>query len=143
MRQRLAQSVVDQEQAAADEARLTAELEARQVRAGQTRALADRGRHRSSPGRPRRLLAGPAAAGPRAARCGITWWALAGIRRVESNHGTYGLSLARADGEHLDPIIGIPLDGTRGTRLITDTDGGLLDGDTSYDRAVGPMQFIP
>ncbi len=27
--------------------------------------------------------------------------------------------------------------------LITDTDGGALDRDTTYDRAVGPMQFIP
>ena len=27
--------------------------------------------------------------------------------------------------------------------LITDTDGGRLDGDSVYDRAVGPMQFIP
>ena len=27
--------------------------------------------------------------------------------------------------------------------LISDTDGGRLDGDTRYDRAVGPMQFIP
>lgn len=27
--------------------------------------------------------------------------------------------------------------------LIRDSDGGRLDGDTTYDRAVGPMQFIP
>ena len=27
--------------------------------------------------------------------------------------------------------------------LISDTDGGRLDADTTYDRAVGPMQFIP
>ena len=27
--------------------------------------------------------------------------------------------------------------------LITDTDDGRLDGDTTFDRAVGPMQFIP
>lgn len=26
---------------------------------------------------------------------------------------------------------------------IRDTDGGALDGDRVYDRAVGPMQFIP
>jgi membrane-bound lytic murein transglycosylase B len=40
-------------------------------------------------------------------------------------------------------IIGIQLNGTNSTRAIGDTDGGVLDGDTSYDRAVGPMQFIP
>ncbi|CAN5749179.1 hypothetical protein BH23ACT2_BH23ACT2_00110 [soil metagenome] len=26
---------------------------------------------------------------------------------------------------------------------IAETDGGLLDGDTTWDRAVGPRQFIP
>ena len=30
-----------------------------------------------------------------------------------------------------------------GIALIRDTDGGRLDGDRVYDRAVGPMQFIP
>lgn len=28
-------------------------------------------------------------------------------------------------------------------RAIADTDGGVLDGDTTWDRAVGPFQFIP
>jgi membrane-bound lytic murein transglycosylase B len=37
----------------------------------------------------------------------------------------------------------LPLDGTDGVAIIGDTDGGRLDGDASYDRAVGPMQFIP
>jgi len=39
-------------------------------------------------------------------------------------------------------IIAIPLDGSNGTAPITDSDGGLLDRDSVYDRAVGPMQFI-
>ena len=39
-------------------------------------------------------------------------------------------------------IRGIALDGD-GVRAITDTDGGDLDGDRTWDRAVGPMQFIP
>ncbi len=30
-----------------------------------------------------------------------------------------------------------------GVALISDTDHGALDGNTSYDRAVGPMQFLP
>ena len=46
-------------------------------------------------------------------------------------------------GEVTPPIIGIPLNGSRGTAAIGDTDGGRLDGDTVWDRAVGPMQFIP
>lgn len=38
--------------------------------------------------------------------------------------------------------MGIALDGTT-TALIADTDGGEIDGDTEFDRAVGPLQFIP
>jgi membrane-bound lytic murein transglycosylase B len=75
--------------------------------------------------------------------CGIEWWALAGISRVEGRHGTFGGAELTDTGATTKPIIGIPLDGTNGTRVITDTDGGALDGDTAFDRAVGPMQFIP
>lgn len=76
-------------------------------------------------------------------QCGLRWQVLAGIGRVESAHGTYlGRHLAH-DGKVSEDIIGIPLDGNNGTALITDTDGGTIDGDTTYDRAVGPMAFIP
>ena len=47
------------------------------------------------------------------------------------------------DGRVLPPIIGPPLDGREGRMEIRDTDRGDLDGDRVYDRAVGPMQFIP
>ena len=36
-----------------------------------------------------------------------------------------------------------PLDGSNGTAEITDTDAGQYDNDQKFDRAVGPMQFIP
>ena len=79
-----------------------------------------------------------------AARCpGLPWQVLAGIGKVESNHGRYGGATVRADGQVEPPIIGIPLDGTNGTARIPDTDNGAYDGDTVWDRAVGPMQFIP
>ena len=39
-------------------------------------------------------------------------------------------------------ITGPPLDG-RGVASIPDSDGGRWDGDATWDRAVGPMQFIP
>ena len=77
------------------------------------------------------------------APCRIEWWGLAGISRVESGHGTAQGSSLAADGETTKAIIGIPLDGQGGTALIGDTDGGLLDQDPLFDRAVGPMQFIP
>jgi membrane-bound lytic murein transglycosylase B len=74
--------------------------------------------------------------------CGIDWALLAGIGRVESDHGRFAGATLNADGTSIPRIIGIPLDGS-GTALITDTDGGRLDGDRVYDRAVGSMQFIP
>jgi membrane-bound lytic murein transglycosylase B len=76
-------------------------------------------------------------------QCGIQWWGVAGIGRVESYHGTFGGAHLDAGGEVSKPIIGIALDGTDGTAVIGDSDGGALDGDPTVDRAVGPMQFIP
>lgn len=75
--------------------------------------------------------------------CGITWATLAGVGRVESHHGRFNGTEIGADGELTPPIIGIPLDGSPGVRAIPDTDGGQLDGDQKWDRAVGAMQFIP
>lgn len=75
--------------------------------------------------------------------CGIDWALLAGVGRSESGHGTHGGATVRPDGSVTSPILGIPLDGTNGTRAITDSDGGALDGDAVVDRAVGPMQFLP
>ncbi|TDV45455.1 lytic murein transglycosylase [Actinophytocola oryzae] len=75
--------------------------------------------------------------------CNINWATLAGVGRVESHHGRYGGTEIGADGELTPPIIGIPLDGSPGVRAIPDTDGGRLDGDRRWDRAVGAMQFLP
>lgn len=75
--------------------------------------------------------------------CHIDWALLAAIGRVESNHARFGGNELDSAGVAQPGIIGIPLDGSNGTARITDTDRGLLDRDTVYDRAVGPMQFIP
>ena len=74
--------------------------------------------------------------------CGITWPLLAAIGRVESNHGRFAGATLHSDGSSTPPIIGIRLDGSRSV-VVRDTDGGRLDGDPTYDHAVGPMQFIP
>jgi membrane-bound lytic murein transglycosylase B len=76
-------------------------------------------------------------------RCGIEWWMLAGIGRVESNHGRYGGAQPGQHGDVTPRIVGVPLDGSPGVAAIGDTDGGRWDGDPVWDRAVGPMQFIP
>jgi membrane-bound lytic murein transglycosylase B len=75
--------------------------------------------------------------------CGLQWWMLAGIGRVESNHGRYGGAQPGLRGNVTPPIIGIPLDGSPGVAAIADTDRGAWDFDPLWDRAVGPMQFIP
>ena len=76
--------------------------------------------------------------------CQITWVTLAGIARVESDHGRIGgRVLDVKDGRPTAPIIGVPLNGSPGVRSIGDTDRGMLDGDPVWDRAVGPFQFIP
>lgn len=74
--------------------------------------------------------------------CGLDWELLAAIGRVESDHGNHGNSSLDANGVARPAIIGAALDG-RGTQRIDDTDAGQLDGDTTHDRAVGPLQFIP
>lgn len=81
-------------------------------------------------------------------QCNLHWNTLAGIGWVETRHGTYsgrmfdGSELSR-DGVATPPIIGPALDGSSGFAHVADTDEGELDRDSEFDRAVGPMQFIP
>jgi len=78
------------------------------------------------------------------ADCRLSWTVLAGIGRIESNHGLFGGPATRfSPGGTVSPrITGPPLDGN-GVAGIPDSDDGRWDGDTTWDRAVGPMQFIP
>jgi len=75
--------------------------------------------------------------------CQLPWTLLAGIGRVESDHGRYGGSVLGADGVSHPLVIGVPLNGAGPVAAIHDTDNGRLDQDKVWDRAVGPMQFIP
>jgi membrane-bound lytic murein transglycosylase B len=77
------------------------------------------------------------------ASCNLSWQLVAAIGRVESDHGRFGGSVLGDDGRSRPGIYGIPLDGSDGTAEIRDTDAGQYDDDQVYDRAVGPMQFIP
>jgi hypothetical protein len=78
--------------------------------------------------------------------CHLPWSLLAGIGKVESNHARSwsGAERLTPAGAATPPILGPVLDGSRpGTARLLDTDGGRLDGNAAFDRAVGPMQFVP
>src|SRR5258708_2315472 len=75
---------------------------------------------------------------------GMRWQILAGVARIESNHAA-GHTVA-IDGDITPHILGPRLDGSGSggnTTAIKDTDNGRWDGDSVYDRAVGPFQFLP
>ncbi|MEU3620903.1 lytic murein transglycosylase [Amycolatopsis coloradensis] len=73
--------------------------------------------------------------------CHVDWALIASIGRIESNHARGGF--VDAKGNTLEPILGPQLNGAGPFAAIPDTDGGKYDGDTVWDRAVGPTQFIP
>ena len=77
------------------------------------------------------------------ADCGIDWTLLAAIGRVETDHGRHTGSRLGADGVSTPLIRGVALNGKGPVAAVRDTDAGRLDGDTRWDRAVGPMQFLP
>ncbi|MFC6042236.1 lytic transglycosylase domain-containing protein [Nocardioides hankookensis] len=75
--------------------------------------------------------------------CHLSWQLIAAIGRVESDHGRTNGNTLDAQGVATPGIYGPPLNGGDGTSRISDTDAGQYDADTTWDRAVGPMQFIP
>jgi hypothetical protein len=73
--------------------------------------------------------------------CHLPLSLLMAIGQVESGN----LTGRQLDAEHraTPPVIGPVLDGSHGFAAVPDSDRGQLDGDRTWDRAVGPMQFIP
>lgn len=75
--------------------------------------------------------------------CRLRWNTLAGVGSVESAHGTLGGAGLDAAGVPSRRIIGPPLNGENGTRAIPATkESTALHGDETWDRAVGPFQFL-
>jgi len=74
--------------------------------------------------------------------CRVGWNTLAALGRIESDHGRmFGATIE--DGGWARPrILGPLLDG-RDFAAVRDTDRGTVDGSAQWDRAVGPLQFIP
>jgi hypothetical protein len=76
--------------------------------------------------------------------CHLQWQTLAAIGFIESDHARSGGSdQPHWNGVANPSILGPVLDGHGGVGKVPDTDGGRLDGNAQWDRAVGPMQFIP
>ncbi len=71
--------------------------------------------------------------------CGLTWSMLAGIGKMESNHAEGGR--VDAAGTAIVPIFGPWLDGSSGTAAIPAS--GAPTETAAWERAVGPMQFLP
>ncbi len=72
--------------------------------------------------------------------CGMSWNLLAGIGRIESLHAFDGATDPK--GNPLKPIFGPALDGSLpGNEVIVQGRGA--DGQTTFARAMGPMQFLP
>ena len=75
--------------------------------------------------------------------CHLSWNTLAAIGWIESGHGTHAGASLDQNGRTTLPILGPALDGTSGHRAIPATDvTAEATGDSEWDHAVGPMQFI-
>jgi hypothetical protein len=77
-------------------------------------------------------------------QCQVRWQVLAGIGYIESDNArSGGSSNPRWNGIANPPIYGPVLDGQGGVGRVPDSDRAALDGLANWDRAVGPMQFLP
>ena len=68
--------------------------------------------------------------------CHLAWTTLAGIGWVESEQGTIGGRTLQGNGRPSRPITGVPLNGSGDVARVPNGSGG-------YQRALGPLQFIP
>ncbi|HYO40670.1 MAG TPA: lytic murein transglycosylase [Nocardioidaceae bacterium] len=84
------------------------------------------------------LRAYRSAAGSVPTSCHLQVSLLAAIGEVESG----SLAGRPLDSRHRTSVLGPVLDGN-GFASIPDTDKGRWDGDATWDRAMGPMQFVP
>lgn len=115
------------------------------LRSPDTRAGPEVGVPEGPQGIPRPMLEAYRDAADRMAQrdptCGLDWSLLASIGRIESAHGRGGK--VDSNGTTVSAVLGPRLAGGAGFAAIPDTDGGRLDGDPVWDRAVGVMQFLP
>lgn len=75
--------------------------------------------------------------------CQLNWTTLAGIGKTESQHGQARGAVLEPNGRSNPAIVGPLLDGKAGRALVRDTDAGAYDGDSRFDRAMGPLRLMP
>lgn len=78
-------------------------------------------------------------------KCGLDWYTLAAIGRVESNHGLgeENKHQVTSDATVTPAFIAKPLNGNGERATVVDTDAGRLDNDKTWDRPIGPMGLLP
>jgi len=82
--------------------------------------------------------------------CDVRWTTFAAIGFNESRHGTLHNATVDIWGNPSRTLLGPLLDGGassdqegNGFAVVRDSDRGLYDGNYRWDRAIGPMQFLP
>lgn len=75
--------------------------------------------------------------------CHLNWTTIAGVAAVSSHHGQLNGAVLLASGRSDPAVVGPSLDGKSGRALVRDSDAGAFDGDTKYDRAMGPLLLMP
>lgn len=75
--------------------------------------------------------------------CHLSWTTLAAIGQVESTQGQSGGAELLESGRSVPAIAGPLLDGKGGRPEVKDTDAGAFDGDSRFDRAMGPLHLMP
>jgi len=74
--------------------------------------------------------------------CHLSWNTLAGIGWIESQHGTIDDRTLGADGHSSPPVIGPALNGDGFAAIRSTPSSAAWHGDTTWEHAVGPLQFI-
>jgi len=75
--------------------------------------------------------------------CHLSWQDVAALGRIESDHARYANTSIAANGDTYPSILGPALNGTGGNGTYRIPAGITWDGPGPWERAVGPMQFLP
>ncbi len=76
-------------------------------------------------------------------KCHLEWTVLAAVGRVESDHGRVDGGTLGTGGKVNPARFGAVLNGKHGRQKVRDTDAGTMDGQRRWDRAMGPLNFLP